>query len=241
MCSRLLDSDTGKTVGDNGGVVPLPTGVIATHPDWNAKGDLIAITLGTKGGNKEVQGGSIALLPYNAGKWGAPMALVPNGGGDDNNFFPVWSPDGKYIAFVNATGNSNNATSAVLKLVVVADGSVKAARTTERTSQRSRRRPRASATRCPPGLRPAIRASFGSRSRACAPTARCVRRTKRRTRSGLRPSIRAKKIRATRDFGRHFRASKRATTARSGVTARKTRNADASTSAATTWTTTATA
>ena len=121
----LLDSDTGKTVGDNSGVVPLPTGVIATHPDWNAKGDLIAITLGTKGGNKEVQGGAIALLPYNAGKWGDPMALVPNSGGDDNNFFPVWSPDGKYIAFVNAIGNSNNATSAVLKLVVVADGNVK--------------------------------------------------------------------------------------------------------------------
>ena len=121
----LLDSDTGKTVGDNNGVVPLPSGVIATHPDWNAKGDLIAITVGTKGGNKDVEGGAIALLPYNGGKWGAPMELVPNGGGDDNNFFPVWSPDGKYIAYVNATGNSNNATSAVLKLVVVADGSVK--------------------------------------------------------------------------------------------------------------------
>lgn len=121
----LLDSDTGKTVGDNNGVVPMPSGVIATHPDWNAKGDLIAITVGTKGGNKDVDGGAIALLPYNGGKWGAPMELVPNGGGDDNNFFPVWSPDGKYIAYVNATGNSNNATSAVLKLVVVADGSIK--------------------------------------------------------------------------------------------------------------------
>ena len=121
----LLDADTGQTVGDNAGVVPLPAGLIATHPDWNAKGDLVAITLGTKGGNKDVQSGSIALLPYNAGKWGEPMSLVQNNGGDDNDFFPVWSPDGKYIAFVNAKGTSNNATSAVLKLVVVADGSVK--------------------------------------------------------------------------------------------------------------------
>ena len=121
----LLDADTGQTVGDNAGVVPLPTGVIATHPDWNAKGDMIALALGSKGGNKEVEGGSIALLPYNGGKWGAPMQLVQNSGGDDNDFFPVWSPDGKYIAYVNAKGNSNNATSAVLKLVVVADGSVK--------------------------------------------------------------------------------------------------------------------
>ena len=133
----LLDADTGKTVGDNGGLVPLPAGAIATHPDWNAKGDLIAITLGTKGGNKDVQGGSIALLPYNGGTWGAPMELVPNGGGEDNNFFPVWSPDGKYIAYVNATGNSNNATSAVLKLVVLADGSVKQlVRLNERVNER---------------------------------------------------------------------------------------------------------
>jgi WD40 repeat protein len=133
----LLDSDTGQPVGDDSGVVPLPTGVIATHPDWNAKGDMIALTLGTKGGNKEVLGGSIALLPYNAGKWGAPTLLVQNSGGEDNDFFPVWSPDGKYIAYVNAQGNSNNATSAVLKLVVVADGTIKElVRLNERVNER---------------------------------------------------------------------------------------------------------
>ncbi|MEO6599850.1 MAG: hypothetical protein ABIQ16_08270 [Polyangiaceae bacterium] len=120
----LLDADTGQTVGDNGGVISLPSGVIATHPDWSAKGDLVAVTLGNKGGNKEVEGGSIALLPYNAGKWGAPMMLVQNEGGDDNDFFPVWSPDSQYIAFVNAKGTSNNATSATLELVRLADGKV---------------------------------------------------------------------------------------------------------------------
>jgi hypothetical protein len=135
----LLDADTGKTVGDDSGVVPLPAGVVATHPDWNAKGDLIAITLGTKGGNKDVQGGAIAILPYNGGKWGSPVPLVPNSGGEDNNFFPVWSPDGKYIAYVNAKGTSNNATSAVLKLVVVADASVKElVRLNERVNDRDR-------------------------------------------------------------------------------------------------------
>ena len=120
----LLDAQTGQTVGDDAGVVPLPTGMLGTHPDWNAKGDLVAITLGTKDGNKNIEGGSIALLPYNGGKWGAPEMLVQNEGGDDNDFFPVWSPDSRYIAFVNAQGKSNNATSAVLKLVSLADGRV---------------------------------------------------------------------------------------------------------------------
>ena len=120
----LLDSDTGQTVGSNGGVVPLPSGSIATHPDWNAKGDMVAITLGTKDGNKNVTGGSIALLPYDAGTWGQPMMLVQNQGGDDNDFFPMWSPDSQYIAFVNAKGDSNNATGATLRLVRVADGTV---------------------------------------------------------------------------------------------------------------------
>ncbi len=120
----LLDSDTGQTVGSNGGLVSLPTGSIATHPDWNAKGDTVAITLGTKDGNKNVTGGSIALLPYDAGTWGQPMMLVQNQGGDDNDFFPTWSPDSQYIAFVNAKGDSNNATSATLRLVRLADGTV---------------------------------------------------------------------------------------------------------------------
>jgi hypothetical protein len=120
----LLDSDTGQTVGGNGGIVSLPSGSIATHPDWNAKGDLVAITLGTKDGNKDVEGGSIALLPYNAGNWGQPMMLVQNQGDDDNDFFPMWSPDSQYIAFVNAKGKSNNATSATLRLVRLADGKV---------------------------------------------------------------------------------------------------------------------
>ncbi len=120
----LIDSDTGEPVGANDGIVPLPEGAIATHPDWSALGDRVAISLGTKGGSKEIEGGAIALLPYNDGDWGTPEILVPNAGGEDNNFFPVWSPDSRYIAFVNSVGKSKDATSAVLRLVEVDDGSV---------------------------------------------------------------------------------------------------------------------
>jgi len=120
----LIDSDSGAPVGDNAGVVATPAGSVATHPDWAAVGDRVAITLGTKGGNKEVEGGSIALLRYDAGVWGAAEILVESTGATDNNFFPVWSPDSKYIAYVHATGSSRDAKSAELRLIRVDDGQI---------------------------------------------------------------------------------------------------------------------
>ncbi|HYJ11174.1 MAG TPA: hypothetical protein VEX18_19260, partial [Polyangiaceae bacterium] len=84
----LIDSDTGETIGD--GVVPIPTGTVATHPDWAATGDRVAIALGTKGGNKEVEAGSIAILAYDDGVWGEAEIAVASQGASDNNFFPVW-------------------------------------------------------------------------------------------------------------------------------------------------------
>lgn len=116
----LIDSDTGATIGDGAGVVPIPDGTVATHPDWAATGDRVAITLGTKGGNKEVESGSIALLGYDGGAWGAPEVLVASQGKDDNNFFPVWSPDSKLIAYVHAEGSSKDAPTAELRLLDVA-------------------------------------------------------------------------------------------------------------------------
>lgn len=116
----LIDSDTGETVGPNDGVVPLPQGTVGTHPDWNAVGDKVAISLGTKGGDKEIEGGAIAILPYNQGAWGTPEVLVPAEG--ENHFFPTWSPDGKWLAFVTATGKSKDNPTAVLRLVSASGG-----------------------------------------------------------------------------------------------------------------------
>jgi hypothetical protein len=113
----LIDSDTGAPIGQNQGLVPLPAGKIGTHPDWSALGDKVVFTLGTKGGNKDVEGGAVAILPYDNGVWGSPEIVVPSTGTADNNFFPVWSPDSQWIAFVNAQGKSKDAVTAVLKLV----------------------------------------------------------------------------------------------------------------------------
>jgi mono/diheme cytochrome c family protein len=118
----LIDSDTGETIGDGSGIVPIPDGAVATHPDWAATGDKVAITLGTKGGNKEVESGSIAVLSYAAGAWGDAEVLIASQGKDDNNFFPVWSPDSKLLAYVHADGSSKDAPTAELRLFNVASG-----------------------------------------------------------------------------------------------------------------------
>jgi hypothetical protein len=120
----LIDSDTGETVGDNAGVVGIPDNSVATHPDWAATGDRVAIALGSKGGNKEIEAGSIAILPYRAGAWGEAEVVIASAGGSDNNFFPVWSPDSKYLAYVHADGKSKDAPSAELRLFDVAGGKV---------------------------------------------------------------------------------------------------------------------
>ena len=121
----LIDADTGMPIGSNNGVVPLPSGKIGTHPDWNALGDTVVFTLATKGGNKTTEGGEIALLPYNNGSWGTPTVLVAAASTTDNNFFPSWSPDSKWIVYANAQGNSKDAVSAVLKLVSASGGTPK--------------------------------------------------------------------------------------------------------------------
>jgi hypothetical protein len=120
----LIDSDTGATVGDNGGIVPIPAGTVATHPDWAATGDRVAIALGTKGGNKELDGGSIAFLSYDGGTWGSSEVVVASSGAADNNFFPVWSPDSKYLAYVHAETSSRDATTAELRLLNAASHEV---------------------------------------------------------------------------------------------------------------------
>jgi hypothetical protein len=132
----LIDSDTGAPIGPDSGVVPIPDGTIATHPDWSALGDRVVITLGASGGNKEVEGGSIAILPYDAGTWGAPEVVVASSGTNDNNFFPVWSPDSKWIAYVNAVGKSKDALTATLRLIDPAVGTpIELTRLNQRVSQ----------------------------------------------------------------------------------------------------------
>jgi TolB protein len=77
----------------------------AFHPEWSPDDQSIAVTVSANGDSDwAVRTGSIGVLPYNAGQFGAVQILVPTGttAGSDFNFYPTWSPDGHFIAF--ATG-----------------------------------------------------------------------------------------------------------------------------------------
>jgi hypothetical protein len=120
---RLLGTESGEPVGDNDGIVPLPAGKLANMPDWSALGDKVAFAM-TEGrvGNKEIEAASIAVIDYDAGAWGEVTVLVESQGGEDNNFFPAWSPDSAWIAYVNAQQKSKDAVTATIRMIS-ADGS----------------------------------------------------------------------------------------------------------------------
>ncbi len=117
----LLDSDTGATVGPNAGRVPLPQGMLAAMPDWSPSGDMVAVAMGAERvRNKEVQGTSIALIPYEAGVWGAPMVVVASADNiNDTYAFPVFSPDSRLLAFSHMQGKSKDSVNARLEILPV--------------------------------------------------------------------------------------------------------------------------
>ena len=117
----LRDANTGVPVGPTMGKLKLPVGMHATHPDWSPDGTSVAVALAPTISNMDLKGGAIALIPYAAGVWGNARILVTSSGDNDNNFFPRWSPDGKYIAYVHADSASQAAKTAELRLVNVID------------------------------------------------------------------------------------------------------------------------
>ncbi len=121
---RLLESETGESVGDNDGIVPLPAGKKANMPDWSGLGDKVAFAM-TEGkvGNKEIEDASIAVIDYDDGVWGEVTVLVESQGAPDNNFFPAWSPDSAWIAYVNAQQKSKDAVTATIRMISADGGS----------------------------------------------------------------------------------------------------------------------
>jgi hypothetical protein len=117
----LLDAASGAALSN----LDLGANVFATHPDWSPDGHFVAVAYktGKAPGNKDVTGSSLARIPVNADDtFGAPEILLASNASDDTLFFPSYSPDSKYIAFVRAKGKSkDNVTSQLL--MVAADGS----------------------------------------------------------------------------------------------------------------------
>ena len=194
-----------------------------------------------KAGNKDMDGGSIAIIPYTAGTWGTPQVIVQSTGATDNNFFPVFSPDSKWIAYVHADGSSKDEVTAILRLVPDGGGTpIEMPRLNRRVNNADGvMKVGDSMPTWAPSTKPGVFWLAFSSVRAYATLRAADRQARpdldRRGRSDASPT------RATRRSGRRSRACPRATTARSGRTSRARSSAGAPRSAATASTTTATA
>ena len=118
----MYDAASGAPVGSPDGHVHLPPNTFATHPDWSPDGRAVAVALTTMAPtNMDVKTASIALLPASNDTFGPAQVLVP-AMGMDNNYFPRWSPDGNYLAYVHAVGTSHGNPTAELRLVTASGG-----------------------------------------------------------------------------------------------------------------------
>jgi hypothetical protein len=98
----MIDRETGSYIAD------LPLGAMnGTQPDWSPSGDQLVFAT-AKG---DAPGGaSLALIPYaGASSWGTPSVLVAAAGGL-SNLFPMFSPDGNWIAFSRGKGGHGDLT-----------------------------------------------------------------------------------------------------------------------------------
>jgi WD40-like Beta Propeller Repeat len=97
----MVDRATGNFVSD----IAL-AGLKGTHPDWSP--DNTQLVFATGAGDAP-GGASIATLPYLGGQaWGTPKKITTPGGQTD--LFPMFSPDGSWIAFSRGKGGHGDNT-----------------------------------------------------------------------------------------------------------------------------------
>lgn len=113
----LRDGSTGQMIN----TVPL-TPKFGTHPDWSPDGKLLAFSYSAVNKDRGISGSSIATMQYVNGTWSNLKIIVQSAANNDSKYYPSFSPDSKWIAYVSATGSSDNNNTARLMLIA-ADGS----------------------------------------------------------------------------------------------------------------------
>lgn len=120
----LRDGNTGTpiSVGGNSGVIPLSP-KYGTMPDWSPDGKLLTFAYSSVSKDRGISGSSIATMQYANGTFTNLKVIVQSAGNSDSKFYPAFSPDSKWIAFVSTSNNGSDNNPLARLMIVAADGS----------------------------------------------------------------------------------------------------------------------
>jgi hypothetical protein len=112
----LRDTATGQSIGN----LPIPG--MATHPDWSADGTRVVYVRTASAGDLTAQNGTLQVIDYNGGAWGAPRTLVAARDATENNYYPQFSPDSNWVVYNRAPDGTSYNNRAAEIWIVRADG-----------------------------------------------------------------------------------------------------------------------
>jgi hypothetical protein len=123
---KVIDTSGGA---NNGQVLQVladgSAGHYASHPDWSADGSrIVYVDVGGPQNNTEwvfTKGSIVVVSDMGMGMFGAPTTVVKSNG--ENNYYPSFSPDGKWILFNRGSNSAYNDATAEA-YVVSSDGKV---------------------------------------------------------------------------------------------------------------------
>ena len=110
---RMVSGEAGvltlRSTTDGAALATLQAGSPASHPDWSPLEDRLALVLFPQKYKDDYHfcEGSIAVSALGSGGALSPKVIVASSGASDSNYYPTFSPDGKYLAF-NRAGAHNN-------------------------------------------------------------------------------------------------------------------------------------
>jgi Tol biopolymer transport system component len=116
----LRDGNTGTSLGN----ITLPASKYGTMPDWSPDGSKLVFTYSAVNKDRGISGSSIATMDYNGTGFANLKVLVQSTGNSDSKYYPSFSPDSKWIAYVSAAGGNSDNNDAAKLYIISTDGTV---------------------------------------------------------------------------------------------------------------------